>query len=208
MTILLRVRLGGPGLGPVDGPRPALPQHDVRLVGLHGRLARGAHGLFTLLAGVAPVPRSRSLVTDAHVHDVGKLCFAFTAFWGYLTFGQFLVIWYGNMAEETHFFTLRLIAPWMRLSLIGGDLRVLRCRSSDCCACSQGVSPDAVTLYAGSASSACPGPRIVEVYPSLYGVTSHVPFGIWEVGIFLGFLGIWGTCYLRVHGRLPACACC
>ena len=39
------------------------------------------------------------LITDAHYHDVGKLCFAFTAFWGYLTFAQFLVIWYGNMSE-------------------------------------------------------------------------------------------------------------
>ena len=36
------------------------------------------------------------------IHDLGKLCFAFTAFWGYLTFGQYLVIWYGNMGEETH----------------------------------------------------------------------------------------------------------
>jgi hypothetical protein len=35
------------------------------------------------------------VITDAHFHDVGKLCFAFTAFWGYLTFSQFLVIWYG-----------------------------------------------------------------------------------------------------------------
>ena len=38
-----------------------------------------------------------------HFHDIGKLCFAFTAFWGYLTFGQYLVIWYGNMGEETFF---------------------------------------------------------------------------------------------------------
>ena len=47
-----------------------------------------------------------------HFHDLGKLCFAFTAFWGYLTFGQYLVIWYGNMGEETFFMHLRLIAPW------------------------------------------------------------------------------------------------
>ena len=33
------------------------------------------------------------LVTDSHFHDIGKLCFAFTAFWGYLTFSQYLVIW-------------------------------------------------------------------------------------------------------------------
>lgn len=42
------------------------------------------------------------LIQDKHFHDLGKLCFAFTAFWGYLTFGQYLVIWYGNLGEETH----------------------------------------------------------------------------------------------------------
>src|SRR4029079_16800722 len=51
------------------------------------------------------------LIQDKHFHDLGKLCFAFTAFWGYLTFGQYLVIWYGNLGEETH---------WARLLLIEG----------------------------------------------------------------------------------------
>src|SRR6266404_1716352 len=52
------------------------------------------------------------LIQEKHFHDLGKLCFAFTAFWGYLTFGQYLVIWYGNMGEETFFMRLRLIQPW------------------------------------------------------------------------------------------------
>ena len=52
------------------------------------------------------------LITEQQIHDIGKLCFAFTAFWGYLTFGQYLVIWYGNMGDETFFMRLRLIHPW------------------------------------------------------------------------------------------------
>ena len=40
---------------------------------------------------------AHDLITESHFHDIGKLCFAFTAFWGYLTFSQFLVIWYGNL---------------------------------------------------------------------------------------------------------------
>ena len=59
-----------------------------------------------------------SLVQERHFHDLGKLGFAFTAFWGYLTFGQYLVLWYGNMAEETHFFRLRAIGPWAPLTAI------------------------------------------------------------------------------------------
>src|SRR5215216_5315812 len=59
---------------------------------------------------------AEELILERHYHDIGKLCFAFTAFWGYLTFSQFLVIWYGNMAEETNFFRLRLIAPWKQIT--------------------------------------------------------------------------------------------
>ncbi len=45
-------------------------------------------------------------------HDLGKLCFGFTVFWAYLMWSQFLVIWYGNMPEETGFVFARLWGPW------------------------------------------------------------------------------------------------
>ena len=40
-------------------------------------------------------------------HDLGKLTFAFTMFWGYTTFAQYLPIWYGNMTEEIGFILYR-----------------------------------------------------------------------------------------------------
>jgi len=45
-------------------------------------------------------------------HDLGKLCFGFTVFWAYLMFAQFLVIWYGNLPEETYFIFYRLSGAW------------------------------------------------------------------------------------------------
>ena len=45
-------------------------------------------------------------------HDLGKLCFGFTVFWAYLMWSQFLVIWYGNLPEETFFIFYRLLGPW------------------------------------------------------------------------------------------------
>ncbi len=33
-------------------------------------------------------------------HDIGKLAFAFTVFWAYLFFGQYIVIWYGKLPWE------------------------------------------------------------------------------------------------------------
>ena len=66
--------------------------------------------LFSLLvrAWNAHFRTANGLIEEVHFHDIGKLCFAFTAFWGYLTFGQYLVIWYGNVGEETHWLRLRL----------------------------------------------------------------------------------------------------
>ena len=57
------------------------------------------------------------IIEERHFHDIGKLIFAFTAFWGYLTFGQYLVIWYGNMGEETFFMRLRLVQPWVWITV-------------------------------------------------------------------------------------------
>ena len=45
-------------------------------------------------------------------HDLGKLCFGFTVFWAYLMWSQYLVIWYGNLPEETYFIFYRLYGAW------------------------------------------------------------------------------------------------
>jgi hypothetical protein len=45
-------------------------------------------------------------------HDLGKLIFGFSVFWAYLLWSQFLVIWYGNMPEETGFVFARLWGGW------------------------------------------------------------------------------------------------
>ena len=47
-------------------------------------------------------------ITKSRMHDIGKMIFAFSIFWMYLFFSQYLVIWYGNLPEETQFFEARL----------------------------------------------------------------------------------------------------
>jgi hypothetical protein len=42
------------------------------------------------------------------MHDLGKMIFAFSIFWMYLFFSQYLLIWYGNLPEETQFIQARL----------------------------------------------------------------------------------------------------
>jgi hypothetical protein len=47
-------------------------------------------------------------VTDEHLHDVGKFMFAFSIFWTYLWFSQYMLIWYSNQPEETRYFVDRI----------------------------------------------------------------------------------------------------
>jgi hypothetical protein len=56
-------------------------------------------------------------VSDSHVHDLGKLTFAFTVFWAYIAFSQFLLIWYANLPEETTFFLHRYGHGWGYVSV-------------------------------------------------------------------------------------------
>lgn len=48
------------------------------------------------------------LVTTEHLHDLGKYLFAFSIFWTYMWFSQFMLIWYGNVPEETIYYHTRL----------------------------------------------------------------------------------------------------
>ena len=47
-------------------------------------------------------------VTDEHLHDLGKFMFAFSVFWTYLWFSQYMLIWYSNQPEETRYFIDRI----------------------------------------------------------------------------------------------------
>ncbi|MDX1685343.1 MAG: hypothetical protein R3275_08910 [Saprospiraceae bacterium] len=46
-------------------------------------------------------------VSKEHIHDLGKYLFAFSIFWTYLWFSQYMLIWYGNIGEETVYFQIR-----------------------------------------------------------------------------------------------------
>ncbi|MCX7605967.1 MAG: quinol:cytochrome C oxidoreductase [Bacteroidia bacterium] len=49
-------------------------------------------------------------VNDSHIHDLGKFVFAFSIFWTYIFYGQFMLIWYANIPEETFWFYERIRA--------------------------------------------------------------------------------------------------
>lgn len=80
-----------------------------------------AVGIFSLLALLALFLSRQGLlagaVTIEHLHDLGKLLFAFVVFWAYIAFSQFMLIWYGNIPEETAFFAERWNEGWRPVSV-------------------------------------------------------------------------------------------
>ena len=71
--------------------------------------------LLTLL--IQRTGRLNGIVNDNHLHDLGKLMFAFTVFWAYIGFSQFMLIWYANMPEETGYFARRFNDSWLYVSI-------------------------------------------------------------------------------------------
>jgi hypothetical protein len=60
----------------------------------------------------------RDVVTGEHLYSLGGLLFAFTCFWAYIAFSQFMLIWYANIPEETIYFLHRTEHGWLRVSLL------------------------------------------------------------------------------------------
>jgi hypothetical protein len=145
---------------------------------------------------------AHELIKEVHFHDVGKLVFAFTAFWGYLTFGQYLVIWYGNMPEETHFMRLRLIAPWKWITVTSVVLAFVFPFFGLLSRATKVVLPW-LTFFTIASLSGMWLMRYVEVYPSTYGEVARAPFGLWEIGILLLYIGAWGWVYARFMNAFP-----
>ncbi len=54
----------------------------------------------------------------SHFHDLGNLTMAFVMLWAYVSFSQFLIIWSGNLPEETPYYLNRLHDGWQVMALI------------------------------------------------------------------------------------------
>jgi hypothetical protein len=58
------------------------------------------------------------VVNENHLHDLGKLMFAFSIFWAYIWVSQYLLIWYGNLPEETSYYLSRTGDAWIAVFLL------------------------------------------------------------------------------------------
>lgn len=59
----------------------------------------------------------RQTITREHYHDLGKLLFAFTCFWAYIAYSQYMLYWYANIPEETIWYLRRQEHGWDKVGL-------------------------------------------------------------------------------------------
>jgi len=67
----------------------------------------------------------KNSITPEHYHDLGKWLFALTAFYTYMAFSQYLLIWYANLPEETIWYRHRSVGGWLPISLAMPFIRFL-----------------------------------------------------------------------------------
>ncbi|HXI00980.1 MAG TPA: hypothetical protein VNI52_11990 [Sphingobacteriaceae bacterium] len=128
-----------------------------------------------------------SWVNENHLHDLGKFIFAFSIFWTYVWFSQFLLIWYANIPEETVYFYKRWepeYKPWFWLNIIINFVAaILILMTRDAKRQMNTLAFVCVMLLCGHWLD-----YYLMVMPGT--VAEHRGFGIIEIGTAIGFTGL------------------
>ncbi len=140
----------------------------------------------------------RGYITQEHQHDVAKYMKAFTVFWAYIAFSQFMLIWYANIPEETEFYIMRSQHGWLAISLA---LLFFRFIFPFIALLPRGVKRNDGALVGVSVLVLVM--QYIDiywmVYPNFFG--GHLVFGLWEIGLFIGFAGLFLLTLFRFFER-------
>lgn len=128
-------------------------------------------------------------IPSTHIHDLGKLTFAFCVFWAYLYFSQFIVIWYGMLPVEMSFFNHRFDPPFRIISQI-----VFACVFLLPFFGLMGVMPkrrpQLLAIFASIVLFGLWLERYFLIYPSFYYGADTLPLGWQEIAPALFFGGL------------------
>ena len=140
----------------------------------------------------------KNVVTREHYHIMGKWMFAFCVFWAYIGFGQYMLIWYANMPEETQYYLTRNTESWWNLSMllvIGrffGPFAILLLRSIKkhprqlCYVAAWILLMQMLDIY-------------LVVLPALHGTGVHV--SLWDFAALIAIGATLAFAYLRIVGK-------
>jgi len=163
-------------------------------------------------------------ISRERLHDLGKMIFAFSIFWMYLFFSQYLVIWYGNLPEETQFFEARLGTEFLQSTWYfdGWFDRVwnqpyvkVTLFAWVCCWVIPfwfllGQKPKKTWWFVGTVAAISSFgfwiERNILVWPSLVPDDTWSFLGWIQIGIALGFLGAFALSYLTYTRVFPGLA--
>lgn len=134
------------------------------------------------------------MVSDEVVHDLGKFMFAFCVFWGYIFLGQWLLIWYANLPEETVYFAKRLTPYYRPLFFVN----IILCFLAPFLVLMMRNAKRMPIILASAASIILIG-HWVDVYLMIMPgvVEEKAGIGLLEIGTTLAFAGIFIFVVLR-----------
>jgi hypothetical protein len=145
--------------------------------------------------------RLEAYITPHHFWDVGKIAFGFSIFWVYQFWSQYLPIWYANLPEETWWVFLRFEQPWRPLAFtvftfvfVLPFLGLMNMFTKK--------SPLWLSLFSLIILSGMWMERHILVMPSVN--PDQVWVGLPEIGVTIGFLGIFGWAVQGFLTRYPS----
>lgn len=157
-----------------------------------GLFLSGLAAIIILVVWLEKLQPLHRVITEAHLHDLGKLLFAFSTFWMYIWFSQYMLIWYADIPEETAHFITRLQGAWKPLFITNMMLN-------------WGI-PFLVLLHRGAKRNARVLVRVagiimvgrwldlyLMIMPAI--VDGQPAVGIWEIGLVLGAVGVFSLVF-------------
>jgi hypothetical protein len=144
-------------------------------------------------------------ITQDHLHNMGIFMFAFSVFWTYLWFAQYLLTWYANIPEESAYFYRRMdpsFKPWFWLNIVinfAAPLLALMSRDSK--------------RYVSVLKTMCIILIIGHwldywqmIMPGTIGPKEnwYSEFSLIEPGVFIGFAGLFTFCVLTALSKFKS----
>ena len=148
-------------------------------------------GALIILASIIRIRQGEaSGIKSNHLHDVGKLFFGFCLLWADFFYVQLMVIYYGNIPEETHYVITRtMLAPWNKLAwtvfivcFVGPFFILLNQRIK--------TKPILMTVICSVVIVGIWLEHLLLLGPALSHDTQSIPLSVSDGLISLGFLGL------------------
>ena len=138
-------------------------------------------------------------INENHMHDLGKFMFAFSVFWTYLWFSQFMLIWYADIPEEVTYYMQRFDqykVPFFTMLTLNFLLPVLAVLSRPAKRVPGTVVMAAFFVLVGHYMD-----HYVMIMPGTVG--DHYGFGLLELGAILFFTGLFIIVVLSSLAKAP-----